>query len=176
MSDWDRYSSSERSVAGASYETDDQSESSGDIRDRARQGVEQMRSSAEEVGGRARQGFDHYFHRHPLSVGAGVFALGVAVGMMFPSSRQEDRWMGEASERIKERTREAASKVTDVAKSSLKEATETARSEIEERGLDKESLKHSAQEAAHDARDVAEKAAGEARHKAEEEAKRKNLR
>jgi hypothetical protein len=176
MSDWDRYDSESESRGTVYEEGYRGGETARGLRERARQGMEQVTHSAQEVGGRARTGFDHYFQRHPLMFGAGAFALGVALGMIIPSSRQEDRWMGEASHRMKERTREAAGKVGDVAKASFREARETARSEMEARGLDPQSLREGAREAAHEAREAAEKTAQEARRAAEEEAERNNLR
>lgn len=173
MSDWDRYSN-EYDGRGTTYSDYGSSESEG-MRGRARQSVEQVRSTAQQATGRAREGFDRYFHQHPLTFGLGALALGVVVGMLLPSTRPEERLMGDAAERMKERTREMAGKVGDVAKSSLQEARDTARSELEERGYDTGSLKESAQDMAQEARDVAEKSAKEARRAAEEEAKR-NLR
>lgn len=176
MSDWDRYGK-ENDAREAVYDSDYYgTESDSGLRGRARHGMEQMGQSAQEVGGKARRGFDRYFHRHPLIVGAGALALGVAVGMMLPSTRQEDRWLGEASDRMKERTREAAGKVGDVAKTSFKEARDTAQSEMEQRHMDPESLREGAQDVAQDAREVAEKTAQEARRAAEEEAERNKLR
>jgi ElaB/YqjD/DUF883 family membrane-anchored ribosome-binding protein len=176
MSDWDRYGSEtegQRTAYEQGYRGEDAARG---LRGRARQGIEEVSHSAQEVGGRARQGFDHYFHQHPLLFGAGAFALGVAIGMLLPSSRPEERWLGEASHRVRERTREAAGKVGEVAKASLREARETARSEMEARGLDTQSLREGAEGAVHEVREVAEKTAQEARRAAEEEAERNKLR
>ncbi|HEX7004170.1 MAG TPA: hypothetical protein VF168_08275 [Trueperaceae bacterium] len=167
MSDWDRYST-EHDVSGSIYESDYGRSSEG-LRDRARQGVDQMRHRAQDMSGKAREGFDHYFHQHPLTFGIGAVALGFAIGMLLPATRPEERWMGEASERVKERGRETMHKVGDVARTSFEEARETARHEMEERGLDPKKM-------AHEARDVAEKTAKEARRAAEEEAERNKLR
>lgn len=174
MSDWDRYST-EDDVRGNIYESDYHHSGEG-LRDRARYGMDRMRHSAQDMGGRARQGFDHYFQQHPLTFGLGALAIGFAVGMLLPATRPEERWMGEASERVRERGRETMHRVGEVAKSSFEEARETARHEMEERGLDANSLRESAREVAHEARDVAEKTAKEARRAAEEEAERNKLR
>jgi ElaB/YqjD/DUF883 family membrane-anchored ribosome-binding protein len=175
MSDWDRYGS-ESEGRRTAYEEDYRgSDAERSLRGRARQGIEQVSHSAQEVGGRARQGFDHYFHQNPLLFGAGAFALGIAIGMLLPSSPPEDRWLGEASHRVRERTREAAGKVGEVARATYREARETARSEMEARGLDAQGLREGVEEAAHEAREVAEKTAQEARRVAEEEAQRNKL-
>lgn len=174
MSDWDRYGS-EHDVRGSVYESDYRESSEG-MRERARQGVEEARNRAQDMSGRAREGFDRYFHQHPITFGIGALALGFAVGMLLPSSKSEERWMGEASERVRDRTRDTMHKVGDVAKSSFEEARDTARHEMEEHGFDAQSLKEGAKQVADDARDVAEKSAKEARRTAEEEAERNKLR
>jgi hypothetical protein len=162
MSDWDRHRG-EHDIRGTVYESDYRGRQSEEgVRGRARQGMESVRQTAQEAGGRAREGADHYFHRHPLVVGAGVFALGVAIGMLLPGSRQEDRWLGEASDHFKERTREAAGKVGDVARTSFEEARETARHEMDEHGLSASGLRESAKDIADQARKAAEE---EARNK-----------
>lgn len=174
MSDWNRYSS-EHDVHGTVYESDYQDSNEG-LRGRARQGMDQMRHGAQDMTGRAREGFDHYFHQHPLTFGVGAVALGFAVGMLLPATKPEERWMGEASERVRERGRETMHKVGDVARHSYEEARDTARSEMEERGLDAQSIREGAHDVAHEAKDVAEKTAKEARRAAEEEAKQNKLR
>lgn len=178
MSDWDSYGS-KRNERGAVYESDTGYYDSGSdhgFREKAKEGVDQVRNRAQEAGGRARHGFEHYFEKHPLLMGLGAMALGIAVGMTLPSSRQENRWLGEASDRMKERTRDAAEKVGEVAKTSFEEARDTARSEMDQRGLDANSMKEGAQHATQEAREVAEKAASEAKRTAKEEAERNNIR
>ena len=173
MSDWDRYST-ENDIRGTVYDSDyDTHEGFGG---RARQGMGQVRDRAQDMSGRAREGFDHYFHQHPLTFGLGAVALGFAVGMLLPATKPEEQWMGDASERVKERGRETMHKVSDVARTSFEEARETARHEMEERGIDAKSIREGAGQVAHEARDVAEKTAREARRAAEEEAERNKLR
>jgi hypothetical protein len=171
MSDWDRYSS-EHDVRGTVYESDyrDSSSQQG-FGGRARQGMDQMRHGAQEAGDRARQGFDHYFHQHPITFGIGALALGLAVGMLVPSTKPEERWLGDAADRMKERTRDTMHKFGDTAKSTFHEATEAARHGMEERGVDARSIKEGAQEAAKEAREAAEKTAEVERRASEGENK-----
>lgn len=175
MSDWNRYGS-ESGISGYDYESDQDSQGSSGMRERAGQSVEKVRASTKEATERARSGFDHYFHQHPLLMGLGALALGVTIGLLLPSTRQEERWMGESASKVRDRTRETASKAADVAKSTFEEARDTAREELEGSGLDPQHLKESAKETASKVRETAEKTAEEARRTAEEEADRKNLR
>lgn len=172
MSDWKRYANEH---SGGSV-TESFQQSDGGVRERARQGVQEIRSRTGDVGSRARGGLENLFHEHPILTGLGMLAIGVAVGMTIPHTRQEDRLVGSTAQRVKDRARETASRVGDVAKASLEEARETARQELEGHGLDPQHLKESAQETAHSVREAAEKAASEARKTAEQEAKRNDLR
>lgn len=174
MSNWDRYGNeNDFGSTGRSGEEHNRGrEWANDLRERARHGISDVQGNAQEMSGRFRRGFGDYFHDHPLLVGAGALALGVAIGMMMPATKQEDRWLGEPADRLKERTKEMAGRLGDAARSSIHEARETARSEMEGRGLDTEKLKQTAQETLHDAREVASKAAQEAGRTAKEEVRK----
>jgi len=52
-----------------------------------------------KLGGRA----EDVFMDNPLAVGAAVLAAGVAVGLAVPMSRREERWMGNASQQLRDK-------------------------------------------------------------------------
>ena len=52
-----------------------------------------------KLGGRA----EDLFMENPLAVGAAVLAAGVAVGLTVPMSRKEERWMGKASQQLRDK-------------------------------------------------------------------------
>ncbi|MDB4996825.1 MAG: hypothetical protein JWM74_4257 [Myxococcaceae bacterium] len=68
---------------------------------------------------RAEQGFESQLQENPLAVGAVALAIGAAIGLALPHTRQEDEWMGKTKERLFERAEgvahEAISKVEEVA-------------------------------------------------------------
>jgi len=75
-----------------------------DVRDTARHGVE-----------RARHGYDRVVEEQPLALGLVGLAIGALVAASVPRTRSEDRLMGEASDRIADRAREAAESGLDKA-------------------------------------------------------------
>ncbi len=68
---------------------------------------------------RAERGFEAQLQENPLAVGAVALAIGAAVGLALPHTRQEDEWMGKTKDRLFERAEgaahEAISKVEEVA-------------------------------------------------------------
>jgi hypothetical protein len=52
-----------------------------------------------KLGGRA----EDVFMENPLAVGAAVLAAGVAVGLTLPMTQQEERWMGNASQQLRDK-------------------------------------------------------------------------
>ena len=75
-----------------------------DVRESARHGVE-----------RARHGYDRMIEEQPLALGLLGLAVGALVAATAPRTRSEDRLMGEASDRVAERAREAAESGLDKA-------------------------------------------------------------
>lgn len=74
----------------------------------ARDRAEQVGQAAREGAERLRSGFDRLVHEHPLAVGAVGIAVGAILAASAPRTRQEDRLMGDASDRFKEAAKEAA--------------------------------------------------------------------
>lgn len=128
-----------------------------------------MGFSGSQGGGRG-NAFADYFQRHPLLVGMGALLVGAAVGLAIPRSRIEDEWLGETSDMIRDRFRETASMLGDVAQRTLHEAGEAARAGLEDHGLTASNLKEGVREATEAARDAAEEGAREAAGRAKEQA------
>jgi uncharacterized protein YjbJ (UPF0337 family) len=68
---------------------------------------------------RAERGIESQLQENPLAVGAVALAIGAAIGLALPHTRQEDEWMGKTKDRLLERAEgaahEAISKVEEVA-------------------------------------------------------------
>ena len=168
MSDWNDYGQVEDPMYRNDWSYDDD-------RRGMRGRMEGMGDQARHMSDRARSGFSHYFNEHPLTFGLGAVALGMIVGMVIPSSRPEARFMGDAAQQVRARTRETASELGDVARAGFEEARDTMKHEFEERGMDAQSMKEGAREATEEAKDAARRSAQEGRKAAEEEAQKKNL-
>jgi len=75
------------------------------------------------------------FEEHPLSVGLGSFAIGLALGLMIPESRREKEVMGEKAERVRQRMRDVGADVMERSKAVASEAAEAASEAVERQGL-----------------------------------------
>ena len=119
---------------------------------RTSRGTEELRHRARERGTvmkeQARRRYDQGVQRfkqtsddYPLAVGAGFLALGLVAGMLLPSTRREDQWVGPTRDRLVNRSREAAHDAMERGKHVAQAATQAAKSELREQGLTPEELK-----------------------------------
>lgn len=109
-----------------------------DARDRVHQAGEQLRHAGDRVrhaGDRARQGWTRLVEEQPLVVGAVGIAVGAAIAAALPSTRTEDRLMGEASDAVKRGMRETAGEQLRHAGEIAGETDREVRDDLRERGL-----------------------------------------
>jgi hypothetical protein len=76
----------------------------GSVRERARGATDSARRGATRAG----EGFQHLLHENPMAAGAICIAVGALLGAMVPTTRKEDEWMGEVSDRMTGKAREMA--------------------------------------------------------------------
>lgn len=176
-------STAEQAAEKAEEAKERATEQAGEVKEQATQQAREMRERAgewaEEAGRQARsakhqarrgarraQGqVQSFVNRNPLMAGAIALGAGAFLGGMFPSTRTEDKWMGdarddvmhraeEATEETMHRAREAAENVAEETKSAAQDVAETTKKEAErvtesakEEGENvKEEAKHQAQE------------------------------
>lgn len=88
--------------------------------------VSELGHQAKEGALRAGRGFQRMLNENPLAVGATAIAAGAAVGLLLPTTRIEQEYMGEASERLvdnaKQVARDAMDKVKDATQSAGQQA------------------------------------------------------
>jgi hypothetical protein len=85
--------------------------------------VSNLGHRAKEGALSARRGFQRLVHENPLAVGAAAVAVGAAVGLALPSTRIEQEYMGEASEKIVDKAQQAARDAMDRVKSAAQGET-----------------------------------------------------
>lgn len=90
---------------------------------------------------------------NPLGLGVASVAVGFLVGMLLPSSRAEDRKLGDLSDELKQQAREAGHEALDRGKQVAQDAAQSASTAIQESGKDQgeqlaESLRQSAEDIA----------------------------
>lgn len=129
---WDATSQTWDTVAGAA----------GQARDGVSSAAGQVAERASDLGGQLQQGarrvqfqYRQSVQENPLAVGAVALAAGAAVGMMLPSTRAEDRWMGETRENVVNVAEEAARSTIEKVQQVAGEAGRAARNEAEYQGL-----------------------------------------
>ena len=116
--------------------------------DRARHTYESVKGRvAETVGNKARQGKEkigNLWHDHPLAVGAGILAVGVAAGMMLPISKAEKSLVsgvsGRFADRVKNTGKELLEQGKEMASNVFKETGEALGEEMEREGLTPDKL------------------------------------
>lgn len=123
--------------------------------DAVRGGLSETRARAAHVGERARErltgdGEDSWsvrssFDRQPLAAGALSFGIGLAAGLLAPSTEREDRVMGAAADAVKDEARSATKDVAASAKSVAEDVTEAVKEEVREQDIPGQ-LKHAAEE------------------------------
>ncbi|MGQ9367459.1 hypothetical protein [Azospirillum sp. ST 5-10] len=114
-----------------------------------------------ESAGRARSmasGFWDMVDDHPLVAGVLGVAMGAALGASIPSTRYEDRWVGDYADEAYDRARSYAEDAIDRGTRAAKAAVETAREDVKE--------------AVGDMKDAAKNVVNDSKQAAKEEAKK----
>ena len=92
-------------------------DSAGNIAQDAGEKVSELGHQASEGARWAGRSLQHLIHQNPLAVGAAAVAVGAAVGLSLPATRVEQEYMGEASEKLKDKAQQAARDAMDKVKS-----------------------------------------------------------
>ncbi|WP_051340579.1 hypothetical protein [Azospirillum halopraeferens] len=122
---------------------------------------DRMGEYGHEAAGRARSmagGFWDMVDDHPLVAGVMGVALGAALGASIPSTRYENRWVGDYADEVYDQARHFAQDAIDRGTRAAKAAVETARDDVKE--------------AVADVREAARDAVADTKNAAREEAKK----
>ncbi len=116
----DRTHRAKERISGAASQAGD---ATGDMADRARERAQQ-----------ARHRFRNQMEENPLVMGAISFGLGLASGVAAPTTRAEDRAMGEASDNVLQKARETGRETAEDLGETAKSAAGAAKEEASARG------------------------------------------
>lgn len=109
------------------------------MQDRASEWVDEFGDVAQERFYEARHQYDRFMQDSPIAVGAVALAMGVAVGLVLPSTRPERRVMGDARERVMGQAQEVfqdtAQKVQRVVDEVQSTVKDTVQEEAKAQGL-----------------------------------------
>lgn len=93
--------------------------------DRAHQAWQRTSDTTRQQIDRARTGYRYVVQEQPLALGAMGFGIGALLAAVAPRTEEEDRVMGRAADRIKERVAEAGREQLDRAEAAVAEASES---------------------------------------------------
>jgi hypothetical protein len=109
-------------VSELRVETSDKAE---DLRERGLQTASHLVEGVREKAGQTRSSLADVLDRSPMAVGAIAFGLGLASGLMAPSSTAEDRLMGRVSDTLKDEAKRVAGETAASAKKVARATTST---------------------------------------------------
>ncbi|WP_181706270.1 DUF3618 domain-containing protein [Chthonobacter rhizosphaerae] len=119
-------------------------------------------SHAADLGSHARQSFGRVIDDQPLILGAIGLAVGAALGALLPSTRTEDRMMGDTADRLKDEGYAAARDYGEQARAVASETLSEVNQTLDERGLNTQNLTEAAGAVADRLKSKAESVAGQA--------------
>jgi ElaB/YqjD/DUF883 family membrane-anchored ribosome-binding protein len=95
-------------------------ETASDLASRSTEALSNLGTKAKDSATAVTSRFERMMHENPLAVGAVAIAAGTAIGLVLPSTRLENEYIGETGERLVERVedvaRDALGRVGDAAK------------------------------------------------------------
>jgi ElaB/YqjD/DUF883 family membrane-anchored ribosome-binding protein len=105
------------------------------MRASVRHQVERARGGVQHQVERARGGYEYVVHQQPLALGAIGLAVGAVIAASLPRTRQEDRLMGAARDRMAEQAKAAGKEQLDKAQRVAEAAGKAASAEAEREGF-----------------------------------------
>lgn len=95
-----------------------------------RQRADRIKHSTQSQAQKVSEGFNYMLEEQPLALGALGIAIGALLGGSLPSTRREDRLMGEASDRVADKASHVAESAYEKAKGTGKQVKDDAKAEV----------------------------------------------
>jgi hypothetical protein len=119
--------------------------------------------------------FQQAVEEYPLGVALGFLGVGVLTGLLFPRTRQEDKLIGQRSDQLIERAKEAGKETLEKTKAVAERVAERTIEEAKRQGITPEAAGGKVSEVVDKVGAIAAQAKEEAIHAAEEEGLKPNL-
>jgi hypothetical protein len=142
---------------------DSLSQSTSRLGRRGRRLSAKARNAGVRLGHQARRTIDE----QPLTVALAGVAIGALLGGLFKTTRTEHEWLGETSDRVKERAREFAAAGAEEAVGAVVRTSEAVRDEAETQGLTPGGLQDAVQDLGERVQKVADRGAEHLREEAD---------
>lgn len=94
-----------------------------------------------ELYGRTRERVTHVAEDHPLGLGLGCLAAGIAIGLALPTPRRVNQLAGPTADRLRQRVREAGRDVLERGKRVVGAASDAVKREAQSQGLTPEAAR-----------------------------------
>lgn len=118
------YSRPRRQNLSSGGTLDQVKESAGDLANRSTEALSNLGSKARESATVVSSRFGQILRDNPLAVGAVAMAAGTAVGLALPSTRFENEYIGETSERLVDKAQEVARGAIDKVQDTARQMTQ----------------------------------------------------
>ena len=129
------------------------------------EGTQHLQQGYAYAGDRFQEAVEEY----PLAVAVGFLGVGLLTGLLLPRTRQEDKLLGESSDRLVEQVKETGKETLDKAKAVAQRVSQAAVNEAKQQGITPEVAADKFSEIAGKVGAVASQAKQEAVRAAEEE-------
>lgn len=120
----------------------------GRLRSGSRHAAGRMQHQLQDGYARGRDQFSRAIDESPLAVGAAFLGLGLIAGLIFPSTRREDEWMGESSDELKQRAIDSGKEAVQRGQQVAAATAEAAADQMEKEGLTPHQLAEKARKVA----------------------------
>lgn len=99
-------------------------ETAGDLANRSTTALNNLSTKAKDSASTVGRRFGEVLRENPLAVGAVAVAAGTAIGLALPSTRFENEYVGEASEKLVDKAQEVAREAIDKVQSAAQQMTQ----------------------------------------------------
>jgi hypothetical protein len=113
-----------RTGMGGSNALDQVKETASDLANRSTAALNNLSTKAKDSASTVGKRFGEVLRENPLAVGAVAVAAGTAVGLALPSTRFENEYVGEASEKLVDKAQEVAREAIDKVQSAAQQMTQ----------------------------------------------------
>jgi hypothetical protein len=119
------------------------------VADSARHGAQRITGAVHYGVNRSRGAFSESLRQQPLAVGAAFLGVGLLAGLLAPSTRAENQFMGEAADRTKDQVRASGAEALERGKKAAAAVANSAADEAARQGVTPQKIAEKARQAVH---------------------------
>ena len=147
--------------------TSNVAERAGELKDKAGERIGELGGEARRQTRRLKTNLEHTAEENPLALAIGAAVVGLALGMLLPSTEREDEMMGSARDELLDRAERTAERAKDAAVEAGREIKDSVQTQIEEH---KPEIKQAVQEAGQSVKEQVKESAKRVKNEAKDAA------